>query len=177
VDDPDLPLVTRARAGDAEAFNALVTLHRGPLERILGRYLKNPADASDAAQDTFLRAFERLASFRGESPFRSWLYRIGVNLALNRLRVTDLSEPDALSDDALFVETLGTTRLVAAEVWRKVSERISELPPKQRMVVELRLFHELSFDEIGAIVDSSEDAAKMNFHHGIKRLRGLVPAP
>lgn len=53
--------------------------------------------------------------------------------------------------------------------------RLTDLPPRQRLVVELRLFHELSFEEIGAIVGSSEDAAKANYHHGVKRLRELLP--
>ncbi|XXY45036.1 sigma-70 family RNA polymerase sigma factor [Sorangium sp. So ce269] len=55
--------------------------------------------------------------------------------------------------------------------------RLTELPPKQRLAVELRLFHELSFQEIAALADCSEDSAKANFHHGIKRLRGLIPDP
>ena len=66
------------------------------------------------------------------------------------------------------------TAYTAAEVWRKVSARLEELPPRQRLVLELRVFHDLSFDEIAAVVDSSEDSAKLNYHHAVKRLRGLL---
>jgi RNA polymerase sigma-70 factor, ECF subfamily len=177
LDDPDAPLVERLRRGDSSAMTGLVQRHRAALERLAGRYVRNEADAADVAQEAFERALRNIGSFRGDAPFRSWLLRIAVNLALNRLRASTLLEPLELADDATFATSLGTTHLVAAEVWRRVAERIGELPPKQRAVVELRLFHELSFEEIGGIVGCSEDSAKTNFHHGLKRLRGLVPAP
>lgn len=158
-------------------MNGIVQRHKATLERIATRYLKSDADAADVAQEALVRAFRSIGSFRGDAPFGAWLLRIAINVALNRVRAAPLLEPLELADDAAFATALGTTRLVAMEVWRKVAERIGELPPKQRAVVELRLFHELSFDEIGRVVGSSEDAAKVNFHQGLKRLRGLVPAP
>jgi RNA polymerase sigma-70 factor (ECF subfamily) len=177
LDDPDAPLVDRLRGGDSSAMNEVVRRHEAALQRVARHYVKNDADAADIAQEAFVRAFERIGSFRREAPFRAWLFRIGVNVALNRSRSEALTEPLELVDDERFATTLGTTHLVAAEVWRKVGERIAELPAKQRLAVELRLYHELSFDEIAAVVGCSEDSAKMNFHHGMKRLRGLVPAP
>ena len=131
-------------------------------------------DAKDVAQRTFVRVFERLDSFRGESLFRTWLYRVAVNAALDHARGAPRGEIVPVADDVAFTNSLGTEKLVAAEVWRKVHARLAELPPKQRLVVELRAFHELSFDEIATLVGSSEDAAKMNYHHGVKRLRSLV---
>ena len=145
------------------------------LARTLRRYLKNPADAEDATQATFVRAYERISTFRGEAPFRSWLLRIAVNVALNRLRVTALGEPLELADDVAFANSLGTTHLVATQLWQRIGEQIGALPPKQRLAVELRLFHELTFEEIAVLMGSTEDTAKMNYHHGIKRLRGLLP--
>ena len=85
------------------------------------------------------------------------------------------SESVPIEDDVAFTNSLGTEKLVAAEVWRKVVTRLAELPPRQRLVVELRVFHDLSFEEIAAIVDSTEDAAKVNYHHAVKRLRSLLP--
>lgn len=158
-------------------MTGLVKRHRETVERIAARYMRAEADAADVAQEAFERAFRNIGTFRADAPFRSWLLRITVNLALNRLRASVLLEPLELADDATFATTLGTTQLVAAEVWRRVAERIGELPHKQRAVVELRLFHELSFEEIGHIVDCSEESAKTNFYHGLKRLRGLVPVP
>lgn len=141
---------------------------------LVRRYVTVEEDAKDIAQPTFVRVLERIDSFRAESRFRTWLYRIAVNLALDHVRGEKHARSIPIEDDVAFTNSLGTDKLVAAEVWRKVSARLAELPPRQRLVVELRVFHDLSFEEIGAIVDSTEDAAKMNYHHGVKRLRSIL---
>lgn len=173
-EDPDAELVARLRAGERAAFDDLVRGYEQPIRRLVQRYVPAEEDAKDVAQRTFVRVFERLGSFRGESRFRTWLYRVAVNAALDSTRRQLRGETVPVEDDVAFTNSLGTEKLVAAEVWRKVHARLAELPPKQRLVVELRAFHELSFDEIATIVGSSEDAAKMNYHHGVKRLRVLV---
>lgn len=173
--DPDLDLVDRFRAGDRRAFDELARRYREPIVGLVRRYVKNDGDAEDVAQRALMRAFEKIDGFRGDSSFRTWLHRIAVNLALNHIRGQDRFQVGEIADDAIFTNSLGTEKLVAAEVWRKVNARLDELPPKQRLVVELRLFHELSFKEVAAIADCSEDSAKVNFHHGVKRLRALLP--
>lgn len=173
--DADRLLVDRFLAGDRAAFDDLVRRHERATLQLVQRYVKSPEDAKDVTQRTFVRVFERIASFRFESKFRTWLYRIAVNTALDHVRSAPPGEAVPVEDDVAFTNSLGTEKLVAAEVWRKVSARLAELPPRQRLVVELRVFHELSFDEIAAIVDSSEDAAKVNYHHAVKRLRSLLP--
>jgi RNA polymerase sigma-70 factor (ECF subfamily) len=176
--DPDTELVDRALLGDKHAFDALVVKHREAITRLCQRYVRRHEDAEDVAQRAFLNAFEKLAEFRRESTFRTWIHRIAVNLALNHVRRATHEAPIAELDDLpSFTNALETSRLVAAEVWDRAAARIAELPPKQRLVVELRLFHELSFGEIGVLADCSEDSAKVNFHHGIKRLREWIPNP
>jgi RNA polymerase sigma-70 factor, ECF subfamily len=176
VDDPDAPLVALARTGDRSATNELIVRHRASLAKLLaGRYLENPDDVAEIVQDTFVRAFERLGTFRGEGPFRAWLFRIGINLSLNRLDRQLPTEPLDLEDDRLFTNSLGTSRVVGADLRQRVHASICELPPKQRLVMELRLYHQMSFEEIGAVAGISSDAAKMNFHHGVKRLRDVMP--
>jgi len=139
------------------------------------RYVKSDADAKDITQVAFVRVFEKLADFRGEAAFRTWLFRIAVNLALNHIRgrPPDLAPID---DVAAFTTSLETSQLVAAEVWRKVSARLDELPPKQRLALELRIFHDLSFEEVAAVAGFSAESAKANFHHALRRLRGLLPS-
>jgi RNA polymerase sigma-70 factor (ECF subfamily) len=173
--DPDLDLVDRFRAGDTRAFDELVRRYRDPIVGLVRRYVKATEDAEDVAQKAFVRAFERIEGFRGDASFRTWIHRIAINLALNHLRGQERLQPLDIDDVAAFTNSLGTERLVAAEVWRKVHARLSELPPKQRLVVELRLFHELSFKEVAVIADCSEDSAKVNFHHAVKKLRSLLP--
>jgi len=174
--DPDLDVVDRFRAGDRRAFDELVRRYQDPILGLVRRYVKASDDAQDVAQKAFVRAFEKIDTFRGDSSFRTWLHRIAINLALNHIRGQDRLQPLELDDVAAFTNSLGTERLVAAEVWRKVHARLAELPPKQRLVVELRLFHELSFKEVADIADCSEDSAKVNFHHAVKKLRALLPS-
>ena len=168
--------LARIAGGDAAGFEALAARYRAPIVKLVHRYVKNDADAQDVAQGALLRAYEKITTFRGESSFRAWLFRIAIHLALNHLRGRgrDRVEPVDVDDLAAFTSALDTRRLVAAELWRKVSVRLDELPPKQRLVVELRLFHELSFKEIADVADCSEDSAKGNFHHGVKRLRDII---
>lgn len=175
--DEDAPLVERFRAGDRAAFEAIVRKHEAPLTALVRRYVKNEADAKDVTQRAFLRVFERIATFRGDAAFRTWLYRIGIHLALNHVRGRARTESAELDDIAAFTSSLETGRLVAAELWQKVVARLVELPPKQRLVVELRLFHELSFREIATIAACSEESAKQNYHHGVKRLRSIIAVP
>lgn len=176
--DPDAENVDRALRGDRHAFDALVTEHRDAITRLCFRYVRRREDAEDITQRTFLNAFEKLREFRRESTFRTWIHRIAVNLALNHLRQAANEAPVAELDDLpTFANALETSRLVAAEVWHRAAARIAQLPPKQRLVVELRLFHELSFNEIAVLADCSEDSAKVNFHHGVKRLREWIPDP
>jgi RNA polymerase sigma-70 factor (ECF subfamily) len=175
-DDADLDALSRFRAGDASGFDDLVKKHEAPLRGLIHRYVKNEEDAKDVTQRVFARAFEKLDSFRGESSFRTWLYRIGVNVALNHVRgAAPFANTSSVDDVAAFTSALETSRLVAAEMWRQVSARLEQLPPKQRLVIELRLFHDLSFQEVATIADSTEEAVKANYHHGVKRLRDLLP--
>ncbi|WP_437957513.1 RNA polymerase sigma factor [Sorangium sp. So ce119] len=176
--DEDAPLLDRFLAGDRAAFDELVLRHRDSLRRLVRRYVRSEDDAEDVTQRALLRALEKLGTFRRESTFRTWIHRIAVHLALNHLRGQRSAAPGVELDELpAFTSALETNRLVAAEVWARVARRLTELPPKQRLAVELRLFHELSFQEIAALSDCSEDSAKANFHHGIKRLRGLIPDP
>jgi RNA polymerase sigma-70 factor (ECF subfamily) len=173
--DDDEGLVTRFRGGDRKAFDEIVRRHEPTVRRLVGRYVRSEADAKDVAQEAFTRAFQGLATFRGESSFRTWLCRIAVNVALDHIRGNPRRELEPLEDVTTFTHSLQTSRLVAAEVWQKVADRLSLLPPKQRLVFELRLFHDLSFGEVAALAECSEDSAKVNFHYALKRMRDLLP--
>jgi RNA polymerase sigma-70 factor (ECF subfamily) len=176
VDDPDRDLVEAARGGDKKAFDALVRRHAKPLADLVRRYVKDAQRAEDVAQEALVRAFEKLPSFRQGSTFRTWLYRIAINLSLNQVRDDKAASWAALEDDTAFAKTIGTTQLTAAELWRRVSGHLAELPPKQRLAFELRIFHDLSFEEIAVVAGCNEITAKANYHHAVKRLRAfLVP--
>jgi RNA polymerase sigma-70 factor (ECF subfamily) len=135
------------------------------------RYVRNDADAADLAQQTFVRAFRGIASFRGAASFRSWLYRITINLALNHLRDHAREQPEEIAEDAVTSRATGPQRIIADEDQAALRAAVAELPPKQRMVLELRVYEELSFKEVAELADCSENAAKVNFHHAVKKLR------
>lgn len=137
------------------------------------RYLRSDSDVEDVVQQAFIQAHDAAAGLRDEARFKSWLLRIGINLAITFHRRKKGEPLSVIEDDRAFATSLGTSKLVARELWEKVSVELERLPPKQRVIVELRLFHDLSFEEIGAIVESSEDSAKVNYHHAVKKVRSV----
>jgi RNA polymerase sigma-70 factor, ECF subfamily len=172
--DVDAALVARARKGDRPAFEALVRRHQRGLWRPVRRYLRTDADASDVTQQAFVRAYRALDGFRGDASVRSWLYRIGINLALNLVRDRARARPAELDPEAITVGAVGASGLLAAEQAAALREAIATLPPKQKMVLELRVYDELSFREVAALCDCTENAAKVSFHFAVKRLRSVL---
>jgi RNA polymerase sigma-70 factor, ECF subfamily len=175
--DPDLALIERFRDGERAAFDELVRRHQRALWRLAHRYVKNEADASDVVQQAFVRAYRGLAGFRGAATVRTWLYRIAINLSLNHVRDRAREEPaapDAIDLRAAPTRPTGAARIIAGEDQARLRRAIEGLPPKQRMVLELRVFDELPFKEVADLADCTENAAKVNFHHAVKRLRELL---
>jgi RNA polymerase sigma-70 factor (ECF subfamily) len=166
-------LVMRCRDGDRAACTALVRPHMDRVRGLVRRYVKDSDDAEDVVQGAFVRAYERLALFRGESSFGTWMGRIAINAALNFLRA-HRSESTSFEEDALFTQGLETSQ---SDTWKNVYSLFERLPPKQRLVTELRVLHGLSFAEVATMADCSEDSAKANYHSAIKRLRGLINRP
>jgi RNA polymerase sigma-70 factor, ECF subfamily len=164
-------LVERFRSGDKASFDLLVERHQQPIFYLSLRYLKNEADAQDVAQRAFVQAFQSLGGFRRQASFRTWVYRITVNLCLNairdraRMRVEETGEAVVSSPDA-----------PEHEAQRRLRQAIELLPPMQRKVVELKISTDLPFKEIGRMAACSEDSAKMNYHHALRRLRELMGA-
>lgn len=158
VANEDSRLIDATLAGDMGAFGCLVERHQDRLYNALYRFLGSAEDARDVAQDTFLQALTRLRSFRRESAFYTWLYRIGFNLAishrrrskptvsLERLHRQSASEP---SDNGAPPEKMALT----AERAEKVQAAISRLAEEQRQVVVLREIEERSYEEIAEILE------------------------
>lgn len=172
--DPDIALVDRVRSGDRRAFDTVVRKYQRPLYYLALRYLKNEADAADVSQRTFVRVFKSVGRFRGESSFRTWIYRIAINLSLNHIRDNKRERASEIDDAALTTEAVGVTGIVGRERAARLRAAIEQLPPKQRMVLELRIYDELPFREVGALAGCTENAAKVNFHHAMRRLRSML---
>jgi len=174
--DPDRELAERFRAGERAAFDQIVRRHQQGVWRIVRRYVKRDADASDVTQLAFVRAFKGLGAFRGAASLRSWLYRIAINCALSWLRDHRREEPTEIAEDALTAAPIAHGNLAAGEDQVRLRTAIAQLPPKQKLVLELRVFDDLSFREVAELADCSENTAKVNFHYAVKKLRDILGA-
>jgi len=181
--DPDADLVEAWRRGDRAAFAEIVRRHQRGLYALAHRYLRDDDESKDVVQLTFVRAFQALGDFRGGSQLRTWLYRIAVNGALNRLRDGKAQRKAPLEDALPEVEREAAERerepraltaLVGAEAGAKLRAAVARLPEKQRLVLELRVYQDLPFKDVAVIAECSENSAKVNFHHAVKKLRQLL---
>jgi RNA polymerase sigma-70 factor (ECF subfamily) len=125
-------------------------------------------------QQVFVRAFRALDGFRGAASVRSWLYRIAINCALSWLRDHRREQPAEIGEDALTEDNPAPARLSASDDRARLRAAIAQLPPKQKLVLELRVFDDLAFREVADLADCSENTAKVNFHYAVKRLRDIL---
>jgi len=172
----DEGLVERAQSGDLQAMDTLVSMHHGSVYRAAFSILRDQDKASDATQDTFLKAFRGLQTFRGEASFKTWVLAIAANEARGLLRKEGRRKELALDAvGPVQSNEAGADEVVERdEDSQKVKSLLTHLPEKQREAVTLRIFGELSFREIGVLIGSSEGAARVNYHHGIRRLREMM---
>lgn len=172
-DEPSL--LARAREGDRAATELLVRRHLHDVYEVALHVLGDRDAAEDAAQDAFVNALRALPRFRGESTFRTWLIRIALNTARSWGRKTTRrrESPLALVEDVLADDADPANRAVQKTESERIQHALTVLPEKQRLAISLRL-QGLSYAEIGDLCGSSEGAARVNYHLGIKRLRELM---
>ena len=158
----DRILLQAARDGDLDAFAAIVRRHHAAVYRVALRMLGSDADAQDAAQETFVRAWRGLGSFRGESAVSTWLYRIVTRRCLDliaRRRTTEqLGEVEVAAHDDPAERTEQRERLQA------VLRAISRLPGDQRAALVLREFEGLAYEQVAEALDISLSAVKGRLH-------------
>jgi RNA polymerase sigma-70 factor, ECF subfamily len=159
------------RGGEKQLFGELVRKYRPEIARLARGYVKSDEEAEDLAQQTFMRALRGIDEFRGEATFRTWLHKICKNLSLNYARDNNRLRALSLEEVELITNALGTGKMAVREARRKLAAAVERLPPKQRQVVELRLVHEMSFRAIAEIAGSTEESAKANYQHAVKKLR------
>jgi RNA polymerase sigma-70 factor (ECF subfamily) len=168
-------LVEACLAGRPGAFDLLVERHRRAVYLLCYRFVSNHEDASDLSQDVFLRAYRGLRHFRGHSSLATWLYRIGVNVCLNRVSAKTLpNEPIA---DRQFVDMgaeSASEKLLKDERGARVRAAIARLPKKQRATLIMRTYHEMSHQEIADVLGTSVGAVKANFFHALGNLKKLL---
>ncbi len=171
----DASLVAACREGQRAAFEVLVARHRRAVYQVCFRFTGSHEDASDLSQETFVRAWRGLTTFRGQAAVSTWLYRIAVNACLNRATARKLeTEPlaaDRFVDDRWEDPSAG---LIRGERAAAVRRAIARLPARQRATLVLRTYQELSHQQIADILGSSVGAVKANCFHALRNLKKIL---
>ena len=176
----DAELVESCLAGTRESFDVLVERHQRHVYQLCYRFVGNHEDASDLAQDVFIRAYRGLAKFKGQASRGTWLYRISVNVCLNKIgakapKPESLDPLLAASDQRIASQAESAPEaLLRGERAGQVRAAIARLPRKQRATLILRVYHELPHEEIAGILGSSVGAVKANFFHALNNLKRLM---
>jgi len=173
--DPDYELVAACRVGSRQAFNELVHRHKDRVSTITIRLLGDRSEAEDIAQDTFFRAYEGIAAFRGDAKFSSWLYRICYNLCLNHLERKkrnpgDHPLPEMLADPVARLPE----QLIAKEQQELVQRALSCLPQEFREVIVLYHTGQLSYEEIATLQGLPIGTVRSRLHRGREELKELL---
>lgn len=174
----DEDLVRATLAGSREAFDLVVARHQRSVYHLCYRYTGRYEDANDLAQDVFLRAYKGLRDFKGRASFRTWLYRVAINVALNYVtskspRLDRMATLDGVDRADPHAENPAEA-VLREERAKRVRQAIAQLPPKQRATLLLRVYQELPHEEIAVIVGSSVGACKANLFHALNKLRKLL---
>lgn len=184
--DPDRELVERARAGERAAFDLLVARYQRRLLRLVLRLLRDPAEAEDVVQETFLKAYRALPRFRGEAAFFTWLYRIALNGARNavqRRRQRNGPQGIAPSQAPAPPPEIGTpeSMLLSKQVMQAIDAALEALPLELRTAIVLREIEGLSYEEIAQIMECPLGTVRSRIFRAreaiARRLRPLLDLP
>jgi len=162
--DIDQEFVERAQRGDKRAFELLVSKYQRKLSRLLARLIRDPSELDDVTQEAFIKAYRALPSFRGDSAFYTWLYRIGINTAKNHLvasgrrapSVADIGSDDGDSgDESSQLRDINTPEsvLMSKEIANTVNDAMAALPEDLRTAIQLREIEGLSYEEIASVMN------------------------
>lgn len=160
----DQILVERAQGGDKHAFDQLVSKYQRKLGRLLSRFIRDPAEVEDVSQEAFIKAYRALPSFRGDSAFYTWLYRIGINTAKNYLvsqgrrapTTTEFDNDEAETfEDASQLRDINTPEslLLTKQIGQTINAAMDALPEELRTAIVLREIDGMSYEEIAGIMD------------------------
>ena len=162
-DGVDRTLVERVQRGDKRAFDVLVLKYQHKLVKLVSRYVRDPSEVMDVVQEAFIKAYRALPSFRGESAFYTWIYRIAINTAKNYLVAQGRRPPDGDIDSSDVDQIEGETELkdnatperllLRDEIEETVMDAIAQLPEDLRVAITLRELEGLSYEEIAEAMD------------------------
>ncbi|MET0217767.1 MAG: RNA polymerase sigma factor RpoE [Burkholderiales bacterium] len=160
----DQQLVERAQRGDKKAFELLVVKYQRKLARLLSRFIRDQGEIEDVTQEAFIKAYRALPSFRGDSAFYTWLYRIGINTAKNYLVAMGRRAPTSTEFDSEDAETFEDgdqlrdmntpeAELLSKEIAQTVNDTMEQLPEELRIAITLREIEGLSYEDIAEFMN------------------------
>jgi RNA polymerase sigma-70 factor (ECF subfamily) len=160
----DQQLVERAQRGDKKAFELLVVKYQRKLARLLSRFIRDAGEIEDVTQEAFIKAYRALPSFRGDSAFYTWLYRIGINTAKNYLVAMGRRAPTSTEFDSEDAETFEDgdqlrdvntpeAELLSKEIAQTVNDTMEQLPEELRVAITLREIEGLSYEDIAEFMN------------------------
>jgi len=165
----DEELVSAILKGDEEAFEMLILKYEKPLFYMIKAMIQDTEEAKDILQKTFINVFKNLKKLKNKKQFKIWLYKIGLNLTRdylkNKKEIVKLDCIEIIDNDSI------ENKVIHKDLIQKAKELIKLLPQRQREIVILRVFHEMSFNEISEILKISPESARTNFYFGINKLR------
>jgi RNA polymerase sigma-70 factor, ECF subfamily len=171
MEETEIQLVKRAQAGDSAAFTQLVHRYDRQVLLTVQQILNDIPDSQDAYQETFIRAFRHMPSFRFECQFSTWLMRIAINVARTRLRQRRLRHFIALEDQTL-VDTRSDPEMPADLHY--VRQQVGRLPAKLQIVISLKYFQGYKIKEIAEMMQCQEGTVKNYLFRAVEKLRLLV---
>ncbi|PYN21260.1 MAG: hypothetical protein DMD99_20115 [Candidatus Rokuibacteriota bacterium] len=183
MDSDDAALIERCRAGDLAAFEPLVEKYRQRVYRLAYNVLRDPEEAWDVSQDAFIRAFQALASFRGDSAFYTWLFRIVMNVARDRARQhaargrafgTERVEEEDWDRVLAGQGTAPDTRAVQVEERERIGRALSTLSEQHRAIIMLSDLEGLSYREIAEVLNIPMGTVMSRLHNARRRLRDAL---
>jgi RNA polymerase sigma-70 factor (ECF subfamily) len=178
--EPTSETIRRAQDGDQSAIVTLVAEQKRYVYSIAMSLLHQPDDAADLTQDAFLRMLRSLRTYRGETKFTTWLYRLVVNLGIDRLRRRGLP-PISLDDDGSTVEVASTLpsddlplTVEREDDARRVRDAVAQLPDAQRLALTLHYFEDLRYEDIAEVMGVPLNTVKSHIRRGKERLAVLL---
>ncbi len=186
VETEDVELVKQCQRGDTKAYNELVTRYRGKVYAMIYNMVRNEQDAWDLAQDGFLKAWKSIASFRGQSAFYTWLYRIMTNVTIDWLRKKQIQGGTEF-DDSLELnhvepgsvtmpksELLPDEKMEHAEIRKRIDAALDKLSPEHRAVIVMKEMDGMQYNEIADAVGCSLGTVMSRIFYARKKLQTLL---
>ena len=173
----DLDLVRDFRSGSVESFNEIVRRYREKVYWIARRVVGTHDDADDVVQEVFVKVYDSLKRFRGDSNFYTWLYRISVNVSLSAIRakrIKNFVRSEEVVEHLVSDEELADDKILRDEYEKVLKQAIDRLPPKQKTTFVMRYYEEMEFEEMSKVLNKSVGGLKANYFHAVRKIRDYV---